>query len=150
MKVNEGRPYKRVHQLLITLKASSLKGNSFLLSRLQRFFFMDLWTTPIPLMPCSKKSTRKGSVQQRPFRILHLVYAAQSPNTGKLEHPQWSLGNEILPSKWDEATGLWVTKDSGDNWSCQWDGEGVNDWWPPIYKNTHTHRERIGWVGGWA
>lgn len=59
MKVNEGGACKRV-QLPITLKASFLKGNSLLLCCLQRFFFMDLWTTPIPLMLGSKNPLKRG------------------------------------------------------------------------------------------
>lgn len=84
--------------------------------------------------------------------VFHLVYAMQSPNIDKLQHPPWSFGNKSRLSKWAWAAWLWITEYSGDKRSCQWEGEGgkgVNYLWPPVYKNTHAHRKRIRRVGGW-
>lgn len=146
MKVNEGRPCKRAHQLPITLKASFLKGNSLLLCRLQHFFFMDLWTTPIPLMLGSKNPLERGP-SSRGLSTSSLWF---TPRRAQIR-TNFSILNGASGMKASrpnetEPRGLWRTENSGDNWSCQWEGEGVNDWWPPVYKNTRTQgKNRMGW-----
>lgn len=63
----------------------------------------------------------------------------QCPNTDKPPHPQWSLGNKSLLSKWAWAAGLWITEYSGDKCSCQWEGDGEKELTTGDLPSTKTH-----------